>query len=240
MKILILFPILFLLSLSLGAQHWTQFRGANQTGIIEGIEIPTEWDLESNVKWKIPSPGVGWSSPIVWGDQVFITSSLLSKSEMERRNAGGGQYRTPEGNEVTLEIVCLDKNTGAEVWRKIAYSGPTKIATHGGSPYSAETPATDGERVYVHFGTMGLYAFTMEGELVWKKDLGVYEMDSEWGTGTSPMVHEGVLFMQIDNEDFSALLALEGKTGNELWRVNREEASNRSTPLSGEIKCGLN
>ena len=87
---------------------------------------------------------------------------------------------------------------------------------------------------------MGLYAFTMEGELVWKKDLGVYEMDSEWGTGTSPMVNEGVLFMQIDNEDFSALLALEGKTGNELWRVNREEASNRSTPLSGEIKCGLN
>lgn len=231
MKILIQFSTLFLLSLSLSAQHWTQFRGADQTGIVEGIEIPTEWDLESNIKWKIPSPGVGWSSPVVWGDQVFITSSLLSKSEMERRNAGGGQYRTPEGNEVTLEVVCLDKETGAEMWRKTAYSGPTKIATHGGSPYSAETPATDGEHVYVHFGTMGLFAFTMEGELAWTKDLGVYEMDSEWGTGTSPMVYEGVLFMQIDNEDFSTLLALEGKTGEEIWRVNREEASNRSSPI---------
>lgn len=214
-----------------GSDNWPQFRGLDQTGVIEGFEIPTTWSADQNMQWTVPNPALGWSSPIVWGDRVFITGSTLSKSEMANRKKGGGQYRTHAGSEVKLEVICLDKKNGAILWRSTAYEGLSKVATHGGSPYSAETPATDGERVYAYFGTMGLHAFTLDGELAWGKDLGVYEMDGEWGTATSPIVYEGYLYMQIDNEDFSTLLALEGKTGKEIWRVNRNEASNRSTPM---------
>jgi outer membrane protein assembly factor BamB len=216
---------------SVSGQHWTQFRGQDQTGIIEGFKIPTEWNLEDNLKWTIPSPAMGWSSPIVWGDQIFITGSSLLTEEMEKRNRGGGEYRTPLGIHVKLEVICLDKETGAIKWRKTAYEGPSKVATHGGSPYSTETPVTDGVHVYAYFGTMGLHAFTLDGELVWQKDLGVFEMDGEWGTGTSPMIHEGVLFMQVDNLDFSSLIALEALTGKEKWKVNRDEGPNRGTPM---------
>ena len=228
--ILFLFLCLGLFQQS-NAQNWPQFRGQDQTGVISGIEIPTEWDLENNVKWKVPVPGMGWSSPIIWGDRIFITGSSLSKEEMAHRNAGGGQYRTSTGNYVKLEVICMDKESGNVLWRSTAYEGLSKVATHGGSPYSAETPATDGEHIYAYFGTMGLYAFSLDGELAWKKDLGVYEMDGEWGTATSPIVHEGLVFMQVDNEDFSTLIAFKGKSGKEMWRVNREEVSNRSTPI---------
>lgn len=213
------------------AENWPQFRGGDQTGIISGFDIPTEWDLENNVKWKIPTPGLGWSSPIVWDDKIFLTVSSLEKEEMEKRARGGGQYRTPHGISVKLEIVCLDKETGIVLWRKTSYQGPSNVATHGGSPYSAETPATDGELVYVFFGTMGLFAYTFDGELAWKKDLGIYEMDGEWGTATSPIVHEGILYMQVDSADFSNLIAFEAISGKEIWKLNRNEGPNRSTPI---------
>jgi outer membrane protein assembly factor BamB len=193
--------IALLITGAVSGQNWTQFRGQDQTGIIEGIEIPTEWSLEDNLKWSVPNPALGWSSPIVWGDRIFITGSSLSNEEMEMRGKGGGQYRTPVGIYVKLEVICLDKETGAIEWRKTAYEGPSKVATHGGSPYSAETPVTDGVHVYAYFGTMGLYAFTFEGELAWKKNLGVFEMDEEWGTG------------------------------KEKWKVNRDEGPNRGTPM---------
>ena len=221
LSLLLFFALLTVGSVS--GQHWTQFRGQDQTGIIEGFKIPTEWNLEDNLKWTIPSPAMGWSSPIVWGDQIFITGSSLLTEEMEKRNRGGGEYRTPLGIHVKLEVICLDKETGAIKWRKTAYEGPSKVATHGGSPYSTETPVTDGVHVYAYFGTMGLHAFTLDGELVWQKDLGVFEMDGEWGTGTSPMIHEGVLFMQVDNLDFSSLIALEALTGKEKWKVPRTQ-----------------
>ena len=219
------------ISLRVSAENWPQFRGPDQTGVISGFEIPTEWDLENNLKWKVPTPGLGWSSPIVWDDKIFMTVSSLEKDEMEKRARGGGQYRTPEGIAVKLELVCIDKETGNVLWRKTSYQGPSNVATHGGSPYSAETPATDGELVYVYFGTMGLYAYDFEGDLVWKKDLGVFEMDGEWGTSTSPMVHEGMLYMQVDGVDFSHLIAFEAKTGKEIWKINRDEGPNRSTPI---------
>lgn len=231
MKKVFLLLSLIAFALNLHSENWHQLRGPDQTGVVTGIEIPTEWDQKKNMSWSIPNPGLGWSSPIVWGDRIFITGSSLSEAEMKNRKKGGGQYRTGVGNEVKLEVICMDKKSGAILWRKTAYEGFSKVATHGGSPYSAETPATDGEHVYAHFGTMGLYAYSLDGQLAWKKDLGVYEMDGEWGTGTSPMVHEGMLYMQIDNEDFSSLIAIDGKTGKEIWKVDRDEASNRSTPV---------
>jgi outer membrane protein assembly factor BamB len=217
--------------LHLHGVNWPQFRGGDQTGVITEYEIPTSWTADENIKWRIPNPGVGWSSPVVWGDRVFITATTISAEEQARRETGGSEYRISMETEINLNVICYDKDSGAMLWKKVAYAGLPKIITHGGSPYSAETPVTDGERIYAYFGAMGLYAYDFSGNQVWSKDLGVFEMDGQWGTGTSPMIHNGVLYMQIDNEDFSTLHALDGKTGKEIWRVNREEGPNRSTPI---------
>ena len=228
-KVILLLFVIYLGKLE--AQNWNQFRGPDQTGIIDGFEIPTEWNADVNLKWRVPNPGKGWSSPIVWGDKIFITASRPKGSEGELNRLAYDASRLSRDNEFLLDVVCFDKNSGDILWRKTAYDGRPNITTHSGSPYATETPVTNGKLVFAHFGTMGLHAFDFEGNLVWKRDLGVYEMDGDWGTGTSPMLYEGMLYMQIDNVDFSALIALEATTGKEVWRVNREEGPNRSTPM---------
>lgn len=212
------------------AENWPQFRGDDQSGVITGFEVPASWSAEKGIKWRIPSPGMGWSSPIVWGNKIFLTGSSLSNEEMRNRSRGGGQYRTPEGIALNLEVICLDKGSGAILWRSTAYEGESKVATHGGSPYSAETPATDGNLIFAYFGTMGLYAFSFDGKLVWQKDMGVFKMDGEWGTATSPIVHDGKLFLQVDGLGYSRLSALATDTGKKLWHVDRDEGPNRGSP----------
>jgi outer membrane protein assembly factor BamB len=222
MKVFLSLLIALLLTGAVNGQNWNQFRGPDQTGIIDGFEIPTEWNADENMKWKVPNPGKGWSSPIVWGDRIFITASRLKGSEENLNRMGYDPSRLSRDNEFMLDVVCFDKNSGEMLWRQTAFDGYPNITTHSGSPYSTETPVTDGKLVFAHFGTMGLYAYDFEGELVWKKD---------WGTGTSPILYEGNLYMQVDNVDFSALIALDASTGKEVWRVNREEGPNRGTPM---------
>lgn len=216
--------------LPLQADTWPHFRGSDQSGVITGMEIPTHWSADENIVWKVPSPGKGWSSPVVWGDRIFFTTSELKGSAGDLKTMGPQYDRLTRDNEFILSTVCMDKNNGQILWKRVCWDGHPNITTHSGSPYAAETPATDGERVYAHFGTMGLYAFDFDGNRVWKNDFGIYEMDGDWGTGTSPILHDGMLIMQIDNVNFSSLIALEAKTGKEIWRVNREEGPNRSTP----------
>ena len=230
-RIFLICGLIAFLGGTLHAENWNQFRGPDQTGVIDSFEIPTEWDMGSNMKWKVPNPGKGWSSPIVWGDKIFITASRLKGSQDSMNRLSYEPSRLSRDNEFFLDVVCFDKNTGEMLWRQTPYEGKPNITTHSGSQYATETPVTDGELVFAHFGTMGLYAYDFEGELVWKKDFGIYEMDGDWGTGTSPMLYEGVLYMQVDNVNFSALIALDAATGKEVWRVNREEGPNRSTPM---------
>lgn len=213
------------------ANHWPQLRGPDQTGVITGYPMPTEWDDGHNIKWKVPSPGMGWSSPVVWGDRIFISSSRFKGSADGPSQTGPQNDRLTLDNEYTLELLCMDKRDGRILWRQTTFEGHPNVHTHSGNPYAAETPVTDGEHVIVYYGTMGLHAFTLEGEPAWKRDFGIYEMDSMWGTGSSPMIHEGTVYLQIDNEDFALLVALDSKTGEELWRVNREEKSNWSSPI---------
>ena len=129
------------------------------------------------------------------------------------------------------EVQCLDATTGELLWRQVAREGNPPLERHSSNTYASETPITDGERVYAYFGMTGFFCFDMQGEPLWQKDLGNYEMRAGWGTSSSPVLHDGKLFLQIDNQEQSFIVALDAATGEEVWRMDRDEPSHYSTPV---------
>ncbi|MFC1762334.1 PQQ-binding-like beta-propeller repeat protein [Planctomycetota bacterium] len=231
-RILLFVSVLFCVS-SIGAAQWPQFRGphSNQLGL--DSPLPQVWSQDKNIQWQVPIPGRAWSSPVMWGDKIFITNAvddvLESSGSSDRFVKSGSRIRPT--NDHRWEITCLEKDSGKILWTKVAARGKPTMVLHSDNSHASETPVTDGERVYAFFGNKGLYCYDFQGKLLWNKDLGVHKMQSEWGTGSSPLIHEGVVYLQIDNEEQSFLMALEGKTGKEIWRLSRQEKSNWSTPI---------
>jgi outer membrane protein assembly factor BamB len=210
------------------SDEWPQFRGPDSTGVVTGLQLPAEWSALKNVRWKVAVPGYGWSSPIVWGDRVFVTTAV---SDQQKRPGGGGGGGEPPPDVVfRWEVHCLDRDTGKTLWRQIAAERKPTVGNHPSNTYASETPVTDGERVYAYFGMVGLYCYDLSGHLIWSRDLGAYRMFANWGTASSPVLDEERLFVQCDNEIQSFLVALDPKTGKELWRVQRPEKSTWSTP----------
>ncbi len=208
------------------AQDWPQFRGPDSDSLTAVSGLPDEWGPETHIAWKARVPGRGWSSPIVWGDRVFITTAVEEQAPTTSdRRVKGGLYR--------WEVHCFDLESGKTLWTRVAHRGEPRIATHQGNTYASETPVTDGRRVYAYFGMTGLFAYDFDGNLVWKKDLGAYPTEADWGTSSSPVIlaHGDRLFLQIDSIEDSFLVALDTETGNEVWRVNRDEGSNWSSPI---------
>jgi outer membrane protein assembly factor BamB len=244
--IFLLLFVLFLPNTTLLADNWPQFRGANFNNLPNEKSLPTEWDETKNILWKIELPGLGWSSPIIWDNKVFVSTAVLdkssvpAKSETETSSTNNRRNRrnpNPPDGTYALELHCLDLNTGKTIWKKVAYKGKPSYATHRDNTYASETPVTDGEHIYVYYGNMGLHCFDMSGNLKWKKDLGVYKMQSRWGTASSPLLYGDTILMQMDNEDDSFLAALDKKSGEEKWRIQRDEKSNWGTPIIWKNKA---
>jgi len=212
--------------------NWTQFRGANATGIGEGKNLPDRWSATENVAWKCDIPGRGWSSPVVWGDKLFLTT-VVNSGESEEPKKGlyfGGDRPKPSQDIHQWKVYCLDLKTGIVQWERQVHAGFPASPIHLKSSYASETPVTDGERVYCYFGNLGLYCFDFEGNEVWRKSFAPHATRYGWGTAASPVLHEGRLYVVNDNEEDSYLAAFEAKTGEELWRTPRDEKSNWSTP----------
>lgn len=228
----VIISILFLSSCN--TNNWPQFRGPASNNIASETELPLEWDNETNMAWKVDLNGRGWSCPIVWGNKVYITNAVLEDPSILKEAKPGQRQENPDDAIYNFEVICFDLDSGEEIWKKIAYHGKPKYKTHRDNNYAPETMVTDGKYVYAYFGMTGLYCYDMEGEKIWEKDLGNYPMQSNWGTSTSPVLYKGVLYMQIDNEEQSFLAALDSKTGNEKWRVNRDEKSNWGTAIIWE------
>lgn len=129
------------------------------------------------------------------------------------------------------EVTCIDLNTGKELWKQVPFKGNPRINKNTDSNYATETPVTDGERVYAYFGMLGLYCYDMDGKMLWQKDLGAYTTQKGWGTGSSPVLYNGILYIQVDNEEQSFLVALDAATGNEKWKAVRDEKTNYGTPM---------
>lgn len=223
---------LFVVSSLQAEPYWPQFRGPGARGVSDDANLPSEWGIKKNVVWAIEVPGVGWSSPIVWGDRLFLTAAVNS-SEGEEPKKGlyrGGNRSEPSPNEHVWQVRCIDVKTGAPIWTRDAHRARPGTPLHIKNTYASETPVTDGKRVYAYFGNVGLFVYDLNGKELWKKKWKPVEIRAGWGTAASPVLHGDRLFIINDNEEQSYLVALNVETGDQVWRVERDEASNWSTP----------
>ena len=216
--------------------NWPQFRGPDARGVASGTDLPARWSATENVAWKTEIPGRGWSSPVAWGNRVFVTSVVnLGESEAPKKGLyfGGERKDLPESVHQWM-VYGLDLETGNIVWERKVHEGQPFSPIHIKNSYASETPVTDGERVYACFGNVGIWCFDFDGNQMWTKELEPHKTRVNWGTASSPVLHENRLYYVNDNEQDSYLLALDAATGNEVWRVPRDEKSNWSTPFVWE------
>jgi outer membrane protein assembly factor BamB len=226
----VLFAVLTLAASA--GDNWPSFRGGPQPSVAEESTLPVTWDKKTNVAWKTEIPGDGWSSPIVWGKLVFVTSA---RSDAKGRPHQKGLYindlngSPPPGN-FRWFVTCLDRESGKVLWEQEAFKG-TAPPMHIKNTLASETPVVDGERVYCYFGNVGLVCYDHSGKELWTKKWPVYKTFSNWGMAASPVLSDGRLYVINDNENHSFLACLDAKTGNQLWEINRQEQSNWATPF---------
>lgn len=215
-------------------ENWPAFRGPDALSVAdEDPRLPERWSTTENVVWKTHIPGLGWSSPVVWGEKVFVTT-VVSEGEVEEPKKGlyfGGNRLKAPSDVHRWMVYCLDLKSGEVLWQREAHRAVPSITKHLKNTFASETPVTDGERIYAYFGNLGVFAYDLDGNPAWSKLFDPVRTRFGWGTAASPMLHKTSLFIINDNEDESLLLALDSRTGEELWRAEREEGSNWATPF---------
>jgi outer membrane protein assembly factor BamB len=222
--------------------NWPQFRGPS-AGVVEDAVLPHTWSTTNNVAWKIEIPGRAWSSPVVWGNRLFLTSAV-SEGDAEMPKKGlyfGGNREKPSDKVHRWMVYCIDLASGKILWERIAHKGVPGHPLHIKNTYASETPVTDGQRVYAYFGNVGLFCYDLEGKALWSKEFASSKMRYDWGTAASPVLYEDELFIANDNEEQSFFVALDKKTGEQIWRVERDEKSNWATPYvwTNELRTEL-
>lgn len=213
--------------------NWPQFRGAGSPGLADHPGLPDRWSTNENVAWRTGVPGRGWSSPIIWGNRVFLTT-VISDTELETPKKGlylGGERKEiPQATNRWL-VLGYDLDSGRELWRREAHAGMPPNRLHLKNTYASETPVTDGERVFAYFGNVGLFCYDLVGKPLWFTNWPVVKTRAGWGAAASPALHRDRLFIVNDNDEKSFVVALDTKTGRELWRAERDEKSNWATPF---------
>lgn len=239
---------LILFSLTLGvttftpsifAENWPQFRGPHAAGVADGPELPVKWDAASGegIRYRIEIPGLAHSSPIVWGGRLFLTTAVGSDPAASfQPGLYGSGDASLDRSEHEWRVMCLEKTTGKILWQRVATRGVPRDKRHIKATYANSTPATDGERVVAFFGSEGLFAFDLNGTPLWRVDLGrldvgAYDLPSyEWGSASSPILHDGKVFLQVDTQGESFITALDARTGKVVWRTPRDELPSWGTP----------
>jgi outer membrane protein assembly factor BamB len=218
---------------------WPQFRGIAAAGVAEGFTLPATWNAATgeNIAWKTPIPGLGLSSPVVWGGEVFVSTSISGRAGSNLKVGLYGDITPVEDDTVhEWRIYALDKKTGQVKWQRTVYKGVPKIKRHMKNSHANSTLATDGTRIIAFFGSEGLYAYDMNGTQLWKKDLGVLDAgfymvpEAQWETGSSPVLHDGMVVVQADVQKGSFLAQFDARDGREVWRVARTDVPTWSTP----------
>ena len=211
--------------------NWPQFRGSDSRGISEAKGLPDRWSTTQNVEWKRDLPGRAWSSPIVWGNRIFLTNAV-TEAELEAAKKGlyGGGERPKLDVPVHRMVIALDLETGEVIWEKEVYAEKPAFGIHVKNSFASATPITDGERIYAYFGNVGLFCLDFDGNVVWQKLLEPAKIRNGWGPGASPVLGDDRLYLVNDNDEDSYMLALDKRTGEEVWRVEREEGTNWATP----------
>ena len=247
-----------LFSTVLRGENWPHWRGNHGNGVSASAHPPTEWSDSKNVKWKVVVPGRGSGSPVVWGDKVFVVTAVAAESgdgdrdlasespqasrdserarrgdrpDGRRRGRRGGRRGAPITN-LQFKLLCFDRGTGELVWDRTATEAVPHQATHSTNGFASASPCVDGQHVYAHFGSRGLYAYTLDGELKWKRDdLGQMTTRNDFGEGSSPTLAGDAIIVPWDHEGESALFSLNRLTGDTIWKTDRDEPTCWATPL---------
>jgi outer membrane protein assembly factor BamB len=236
---------LLLSAAAVSAQNWPQFRGPAASGVAEGHAAPVKWDASKmeNVLWKTAIPGLAHSSPVVWGERVFVTTAVSSQPKPEARFGLYGDVDPVKDNSKhTWKVYALDKKTGKILWERTASEGVPKVKRHPKATHASSTPATDGKRLVVLFGSEGLYGYDLNGKLLWKQDLGVldagwfYDPDYQWEYASSPIIYKDMVVVQADIQKDSYIAAFDLKTGRQVWKTMRDEIPSWGTPTVYEGK----
>lgn len=218
----------------LGAAHadnWPQWRGPLANGVAPNATPPVSWSETENVRWKVSLPGFGTSTPIIWDDRVLILTAIPSESAPDQAPSDTGNRR-PSAKRHTFVVLCYARVDGKLLWQKIAKEETPHEGHHQDHGFASASPSTDGNLLITYFGSRGLHCYDLEGNLKWSKEFGQMRTRNSFGEGSSPTLYEDKVFVYWDDEsenDF--IVALDKKTGNELWRTPRSEATGWSTPL---------
>ncbi|MBL8173141.1 MAG: PQQ-binding-like beta-propeller repeat protein, partial [Bryobacterales bacterium] len=225
--------LLSILSIAAAADaNWPQFRGPDSSGVADdNPKLPEEWSSTKNVAWKTDIPGRGWSSPIVWGNRIFLTT-VVPAEQKEKARKGlyfGGERGIPTDQHRWI-VYALDFDSGKVIWEREVHRSIPAFSRHLKNSYASETPVTDGKLVYAYFGNTGVFAFDFNGNKIWEKRFDLVNTKYGWGPAASPILHQGRLYIVNDNESKSYLTALDKQTGKTIWQIERDEKSNWATP----------
>lgn len=225
------------------AGNWAHWRGPTGNGTAPDATPPTHWSATENVKWKVPIPGRGSGSPVIWNDRVFVVTAVETGRQPdaaeqpaaappERRNQfQRGRAPRPLPN-LDFKVLCFDRATGKQLWQQTAVNATPHQQTHSTNGFASASPCTDGQHVYAHFGSRGLYCYSMDGELKWKRnDFGKMTTRNDFGEGSSPTLEGDMILVPWDHEGDSALYAINKLTGETIWKTDRDEPSCWATPL---------
>ncbi|HZM85694.1 MAG TPA: PQQ-binding-like beta-propeller repeat protein [Blastocatellia bacterium] len=226
---------------------WPSFRGQQASGIAEHQNLPDRWDgtKGENILWRTPIPGLAHSSPVVWGNQIFVTSASSSDPKATfRPGLYGDGDASKDRSAHRWMIYALDKQTGKVLWERVAHQGVPIEKRHIKSTYANSTPATDGRKVVAWFGSQGVYAYDVSGRLLWKVDLGRLDLGAydiptyEWGPASSPIIWNNLVILQCDTQSDSFILALDADTGKTVWKTERDELPSWGTPTVAITSAG--
>ena len=231
-------------------QYWPQWRGPFATGVANDANPPTTWSETENIKWKVPIPGMGHATPIVWEDRIFIQTAIKGEMpetpqqengevdnppEESRRGRRRGRRRsTPQPN-YKFDLIAYNRSNGDVIWQKTLREIAPHEGIHNTASFASNSPITDGEHIYAYFGSRGLYCLDMDGNLIWEKDIGLMMKSGTFGEGSCPIIHGNTIVILQDHEGQSFIIALDKKTGDELWRIDRDERTSWTTPIVVEV-----
>jgi outer membrane protein assembly factor BamB len=216
-------------------RYWAQWRGPHANAVSPNANPPLEWSETRNVRWKVEIPGRGSSSPIVWGDRIFLTTAVPVGITGDAQHGPRGGL--PRRGVHRFVVMAIDRKTGKTVWERVAREQEPHEAGHfDNSTWASGSPVTDGQSVFAYFESFGLYAFDMNGTLLWEKDLGDKRMRNQFGEGSTPALHGNTLVVVWDHLNGQSFVsALDTRDGKELWRVPRMEIDTWATPLILEV-----
>jgi len=219
-------------------KYWPQWRGPTWNGVASQADPPVTWSETENLRWKTPVEGRGWATPIVWADRIFLLTAIALDRKMPIPDVI--PPGTPNINEhpqvigswkpQRFAIVCIRRATGKLLWSKTVCEGMPHQGHHNKGGFASASPVTDGQHIYAYFGSFGLYCYDFEGQFVWKRDFEPQAMEDSLGEGSSPALAGKTLVIVVDQELQSYVVAIDKRTGKEIWRQNRDEPSNWSTP----------